>query len=227
MVSPVNPGKVEWSGENPGIYLKDDEGNWTTLAVFSRSSRRRWGQARAYWSLARPSRRSLSRGKQCLRHQQSAADAVAHRQLRLPIPPSVARGSGMPPVSARDVLRDDRRAREVPPGVDLQQGRRDRHALGGSGRAVRRRSCARDVRYRAAPDVQRVRRGTARHYRPERRSVAGQNHPEEFSGPADEHCVSRFLRDLDYPATLIAASQEPVRKTLFSPAKVATNGVAG
>jgi hypothetical protein len=26
---------------------------------------------------------------------------------------------------------------------------------------------------------------------------------------------------------LIAASQEPVRKTLFSPAKVATNGVAG
>jgi len=34
MVSPVNPGKVEWSGENPGIYLKDDQGNWTTLAVF-------------------------------------------------------------------------------------------------------------------------------------------------------------------------------------------------
>ena len=34
MVSPVNPGKVEWSGENPGIYLKDDEGNWKTLAVF-------------------------------------------------------------------------------------------------------------------------------------------------------------------------------------------------
>jgi len=34
MVSPVNPGKVEWSGENPGIYLKDDEDNWKTLAVF-------------------------------------------------------------------------------------------------------------------------------------------------------------------------------------------------
>jgi len=34
MVSPVNPGQVEWSGENPGIYLKDDEGNWKTLAVF-------------------------------------------------------------------------------------------------------------------------------------------------------------------------------------------------
>ena len=34
MVSPVNPGRVEWSGENPGIYLKDDEGHWKTLAVF-------------------------------------------------------------------------------------------------------------------------------------------------------------------------------------------------
>ena len=34
MASPVNPGKVEWSGENPGIYLKDDAGNWQTLSVF-------------------------------------------------------------------------------------------------------------------------------------------------------------------------------------------------
>jgi hypothetical protein len=34
MVSPVNPGKVDWSGDNPGIYLKDDEDNWKTLAVF-------------------------------------------------------------------------------------------------------------------------------------------------------------------------------------------------
>jgi hypothetical protein len=34
MVSPVNPGKVEWSGENPGIYLKDEQGDWSTLAVF-------------------------------------------------------------------------------------------------------------------------------------------------------------------------------------------------
>ena len=22
--SPINPGKVEWSGENPGIYLRDE-----------------------------------------------------------------------------------------------------------------------------------------------------------------------------------------------------------
>ena len=35
--SPINPGKVEWSGENPGIYLRDEpEGPWITLAVFGR-----------------------------------------------------------------------------------------------------------------------------------------------------------------------------------------------
>jgi hypothetical protein len=36
VVSPVNPGKVEWSGENPGIYLKDGEGRWQTLSVYFR-----------------------------------------------------------------------------------------------------------------------------------------------------------------------------------------------
>jgi len=36
VVSPVNPGKVEWSGENPGIYLKDEEGRWQTLCVYFR-----------------------------------------------------------------------------------------------------------------------------------------------------------------------------------------------
>ncbi len=37
MTSPVNPGTVEWSGENPGIYLKDSaDGPWLSLAVFFR-----------------------------------------------------------------------------------------------------------------------------------------------------------------------------------------------
>jgi hypothetical protein len=36
MASPVNPGKVEWSGENPGIYLKDDQDAWQALAVYFR-----------------------------------------------------------------------------------------------------------------------------------------------------------------------------------------------
>ena len=34
MDSPVNRGTVEWSGENPGIYLKDPVGAWQTLSVF-------------------------------------------------------------------------------------------------------------------------------------------------------------------------------------------------
>jgi len=34
---PVNPGTVEWSGENPGIYLKlSEDGDWATLAIFFR-----------------------------------------------------------------------------------------------------------------------------------------------------------------------------------------------
>ena len=33
----VNPGIVDWSGENPGIYLRDEaEGPWVTLGVFFR-----------------------------------------------------------------------------------------------------------------------------------------------------------------------------------------------
>ncbi len=34
---PRNPGRVEWSGENPGIYLKvDPEGDWSSLGIFFR-----------------------------------------------------------------------------------------------------------------------------------------------------------------------------------------------
>ncbi len=34
---PRNPGKVEWSGENPGIYLKEDpDGDWSALGIFFR-----------------------------------------------------------------------------------------------------------------------------------------------------------------------------------------------
>src|SRR5690625_7854005 len=37
MTSPVNPGKVEWTGDNPGIYLKDQNNldcDWISLALF-------------------------------------------------------------------------------------------------------------------------------------------------------------------------------------------------
>lgn len=37
MQGPINPGSVEWSGENPGIYLKDrQDGAWVALSVFFR-----------------------------------------------------------------------------------------------------------------------------------------------------------------------------------------------
>ena len=36
MQSPVNPGSVVWSGDNPGIYLKDAQYQWQTLAVYFR-----------------------------------------------------------------------------------------------------------------------------------------------------------------------------------------------
>ena len=35
--SPIHPGKVDWTGENPGIYLKDrQDGPWTGLMTFYR-----------------------------------------------------------------------------------------------------------------------------------------------------------------------------------------------
>ncbi len=37
MASPIHPGPVAWTGENPGIYLKDtQDGPWTGLATFFR-----------------------------------------------------------------------------------------------------------------------------------------------------------------------------------------------
>lgn len=37
MNSPIHPGKVAWTGENPGIYLKDtQDGPWTGLMTFYR-----------------------------------------------------------------------------------------------------------------------------------------------------------------------------------------------
>jgi hypothetical protein len=37
MTSPIHPGPVDWTGENPGIYLKDSpDGPWTGLMTFFR-----------------------------------------------------------------------------------------------------------------------------------------------------------------------------------------------
>lgn len=33
---PITPGVVDWTGENPGILLKDDDGNFSAMALFFR-----------------------------------------------------------------------------------------------------------------------------------------------------------------------------------------------
>ena len=51
----VNPGKVEWSGENPGIYLKETpDGDYTTLALFFRIVLSPYGRGHAGLILGAP-----------------------------------------------------------------------------------------------------------------------------------------------------------------------------
>ena len=52
---PVNPGKVLWSGENPGIYLKEDpNGDWSTLGIFFRVTLSPYGNGCTMIVLERP-----------------------------------------------------------------------------------------------------------------------------------------------------------------------------
>lgn len=52
---PINPGRVEWSGENPGIYLKEDmDGDYTALAVFFRVVLSPYGRGNAAVVLGAP-----------------------------------------------------------------------------------------------------------------------------------------------------------------------------
>jgi hypothetical protein len=51
----INPGRVEWSGENPGIYLKaDPNGPYCTLALFFRVRLSPFGQGHAALVLGAP-----------------------------------------------------------------------------------------------------------------------------------------------------------------------------
>ena len=51
----VNPGRVAWSGENPGIYLKEDpDADYTTLALFFRVVVSRYGRGHAAIVLGAP-----------------------------------------------------------------------------------------------------------------------------------------------------------------------------
>lgn len=55
---PHNPGRVEWSGENPGIYLKKnvDDAAYSTLALFFRIVLSPYGRGHAAIVLAAPDR---------------------------------------------------------------------------------------------------------------------------------------------------------------------------
>ncbi len=51
----INPGRVDWSGENPGIYLKTDPGgDYTTLALFFRVVLSPYGRGHAAIVLGAP-----------------------------------------------------------------------------------------------------------------------------------------------------------------------------
>lgn len=51
----INPGRVDWSGENPGIYLKDDpEGDYVALALFFRVVYSPYGRGHAAIVLGAP-----------------------------------------------------------------------------------------------------------------------------------------------------------------------------
>ena len=51
----INPGRVDWSGENPGIYLKTDpQGDYTALALFFRVVLSPYGRGHAALVLGAP-----------------------------------------------------------------------------------------------------------------------------------------------------------------------------
>lgn len=53
--TPVNRGRVDWTGDNPGIYLKTDpDGDWTALAVSFRVTLSPHGRGHAMLALGEP-----------------------------------------------------------------------------------------------------------------------------------------------------------------------------
>ncbi|HVO87484.1 MAG TPA: hypothetical protein VMV45_03000 [Casimicrobiaceae bacterium] len=57
MQGPVNPGSVDWSGENPGIYLKErEDGGWVALGVFFRVVASAYGRGIGMLVLAEPNK---------------------------------------------------------------------------------------------------------------------------------------------------------------------------
>ena len=55
IASPIHPGVVDWTGENPGIYLKEiQDGPWVSLATFFRITYSPHGRGHGVLLLQRP-----------------------------------------------------------------------------------------------------------------------------------------------------------------------------
>lgn len=52
--APITPGTVDWTGENPGILLKDDDGTFTAMALFFRVAWSPAGQGQVLWLYGSP-----------------------------------------------------------------------------------------------------------------------------------------------------------------------------
>ena len=74
---PINPGRVDWSGENPGMYLKEtQEGPFVTLISFFRVVTSPHGKGHAAFMLLDPQGDGRSRGRPnlCLTDNEPLAD---------------------------------------------------------------------------------------------------------------------------------------------------------
>ncbi len=55
---PITPGTVDWTGENPGILLKDASGAFTAMALFFRVAWSPAGQGQVLWLYGSPGSRA-------------------------------------------------------------------------------------------------------------------------------------------------------------------------
>lgn len=54
LTAPITPGTVDWTGENPGILLKDAAGNFSAMALFFRVAWSPVGQGHVLWLYGTP-----------------------------------------------------------------------------------------------------------------------------------------------------------------------------
>lgn len=66
--NPIDTGRVEWVGDNPGIYLKDSsDGDWTRLALYFRVVLSPAGPGKAMFVLSSPDRDDgIAAGNVCI-----------------------------------------------------------------------------------------------------------------------------------------------------------------